>query len=573
MYDNNKDDFWNLDEYVKKPIQHTQKKQFSPSATSPVEISSDNAASRTTTFTDIPINSEKNDDGKITRFIPPHKKAVSAKKHTVSEYFPDNPLIKSIKIVSKNENDKIFVETNLFIRERNAILSRKAQPCEHVSFYSFAPRYSQMSRAQLNWYVWWRENARNGIFLETDESYIILFAYELAATGENEDKEKALSLLCSLFSENGINNSRNPFYKLIIRDIIQDFCILHGFKAPISDLSDNLKLLLTNASIPEFFIDLSADQAKITVQKLFLSLSMYDYRRSKYYSPENAELFNTALNGAISAVFGNEESYNSIISFANGVYGSVTLEHKLFTRMVNIVNKSVSAEITYFQITNIQGAITDAVRYAENKLREHMGLKNKLNVFSVSPSVRSAIDAYFQANYPPMSLPDRRRRSEKQKEEEFHEYDRFYDVPKTEISPEKALEIEQDSWQTTKILTEAFADDGIKEPITEIPSYESSKQVIAPQFDDTIIAHPQEIRTDAGYYAQISESIGKIADFITLCKNSTLIEQRRFASDNNLSLDELADRINEAAVEIMGDILIEDSGDGYRIIDDYKDLV
>ena len=77
MYDNNKDDFWNLDEYVKKPIQHTQKKQFSPSATSPVEISSDNAASRTTTFTDIPINSEKNDDGKITRFIPPHKKAVS----------------------------------------------------------------------------------------------------------------------------------------------------------------------------------------------------------------------------------------------------------------------------------------------------------------------------------------------------------------------------------------------------------------------------------------------------------------------------------------------------------------
>lgn len=575
MSDNNKDDFWNLDEYIKKPARHTPQKPFSPSATSAVEVSSDVKINNNSNFTDSPISHEKDDNGQITRFIPPYKKMATAKKYVLFEYTPKNPLIKSIKIVSKNENDTSFVDTNLFMRERKAILSRKSEKCEHTSFYSFAPRYSQMSRAQLNWYVWWRENARNGIFLETDESYVILFAYELAATGDDEDKEKALSLLCSLFREDSICRAKNPFYKLIIRDIIMDFCILHGFSAPVTQLSSDLKMLLASATIPEFFIDLSKENARDSIEKFLSYMSMYDFRRSKFYTPENAELFNTAICEAVSAVFGNEEAYSSLLSFANGIYGCVTLEHKLFTRMVNIVNKSITAEITYFQLSNIQSAVTDAIRYSENKLREHLGVKNKLNVFSLSPAVRSAIDYYFEANYPAMSIPDRRRKTEKQKEEEFHEYDRFYDVPKAEISPEKALEIEMESWQTTKILTEAFSDieeDNIS-PEPQATHIEAKAAPIIPETNETSIAETQAEVSGNSFYSQIYENIGKIAEFIQLCKTFPLTAQRKFATDNKLSLDELADRINESAVEIMGDILLEDNGDGYRIIDDYKDLV
>ena len=575
MFDNNKDDFWNLDEYIKKPRQHTPQKQFSPSSTSAVEISSDAKAVEAPRFSDSPISGEKDENGQITRFIPPYKSMAAVKKNILFEYSPANPLIKSVKIVSKNENDKVFVDTNLFIRERKAILSRKAVECSPVSFYSFAPRYSQMSRAQLNWYVWWRENIRNGIFLEADESYIILLAYELAATGEGEDKEKALSILCSLFTENTLSTSKNPFYKLIIRDIINDFCILHGLIAPLHDLVKDSKFLLASSALPEFFVDLSPENVNTAIGSFLSSISMYDYRRSKFYTPENEGLFNNAICGAISSVFANIDAYNSLLSFANGVYGCVTLEHKLFNRMVNIVNKSVTAEITYFQLSNIQGAVTDAIRYSENKLREHLGVKNKLNVFSLAPSVKSVIDAYFASSYPAMSIPDRRRRAEKQKEEEAHDYDRFYDVPKAEISPEKASEIEKDSWQTTKILTEAFSDSkDISEPSAQpITPIEDKISATAENIGNTFTEEAPKAASESSLYAQISNSIGKIAEFIVLCKESTLTSQRRFASECKLSLDEIADRINEAAVEIMGDILLEDGGDGYQIIDDYKDLV
>ena len=38
------------------------------------------------------------------------------------------------------------------------------------------------------------------------------------------------------------------------------------------------------------------------------------------------------------------------------------------------------------------------------------------------------------------------------------------------------------------------------------------------------------------------------------------------------SPDEIADKINSLALDILGDILLEDTGDGYEIIEDYKNL-
>ena len=61
-------------------------------------------------------------------------------------------------------------------------------------------------------------------------------------------------------------------------------------------------------------------------------------------------------------------------------------------------------------------------------------------------------------------------------------------------------------------------------------------------------------------------------EFLALCLSPSLSAQRKFASNKGKSPDELADLINEAALEIMSDILLEEDGDGYFIIDDYKDL-
>ena len=575
------DDFWNLDEFAVKKRPLSPQRQFPKSSTEAVEISENNLrTTNNSAYSDSKLSS-KDGGGTITRFIPPHKDSVYAKKHILFEYESENPLIKSIKIYSDKQDGMLFPVTNLFMRERRALLSRKAQECPYAAYYSYSPRYSQMSRAQLSYYLWWRENTRNGIFLKADESYIILYAYELAACEEGEDKQSALNMLCDLMT-NYTDKDINVVFKMMIRDIICDFCLIHALTPPLHRLKGLGRQLFANAFLPEFFIDLSEENREAAMEVGLSALSMYDFRKSKIYTPESSSLFKKAMTGALAALITDTKAFEAITSFTNGVYGCVTAERRPFSRMINIVNKGVWLEVTYFQLANIQSAVTDAMRHSENRLREHMGVKNKLHIMGINPDVKRAIDEYFDANYPSMPIIDRRRKAAKIAEEESHEYDRFYDVPKSELSTERALEIERESWDTTKILTEAFSDEKdidngiaitpnapelIIEPIISVSA--PQKEVIAPEMPITTIS----ASSSGGLSAQIKAVLGNVSDFIALCVSPSSTAQRAFAQAHGLSVDEIADKINETAVDIFGDIILEDVGSAYGIIEDYIDQI
>ena len=189
-FDKNADDFWNLDQFVpKRKRTPDQAKQFSRESTSAVEIDLDKAmedakeavedilpqidaltasARRIATefgldtdaqkpqggatfsdsrFSDSHFSGRKtpsasapsqNEDSVITRFIPPHSDSSYVKKHVLAEYQPQNPLIKSVRLISDKPDETLFVESNLFIRERRALLHRKASECAPVSYYSYS---------------------------------------------------------------------------------------------------------------------------------------------------------------------------------------------------------------------------------------------------------------------------------------------------------------------------------------------------------------------------------------------------------------------------------------------------
>jgi hypothetical protein len=285
------------------------------------------------------------------------------------------------------------------------------------------------------------------------------------------------------------------------------------------------------------------------------------------------------MSGALNALITDKKAFDSITSFTNGLYGCITAERHPFPRMINIVNKGVWLEITYYQLANIQPAITDAMRYSENRLREHMGMKNKLHIMGLNPEAKRAIDKFFDENYPSMPTIDRRRRAAKLAEEEPHEYDKLYDVPRSELSPERALEIERESWDTTKILTEAFTDDECTEE-SEALTANAPELIIEPIIEP--VAEPTSLpvtcqvdfpmkENGTDLFGKIKAELGEVADFIELCKNPSPTEQRRFAATHSLSADEIADKINECAANIFGDIVLEDVGGAYGIIEDYID--
>lgn len=577
MFDDSKDDFWDLEKDIHKKNNSflTPRRTFKSSSTSAVdiEVTKVKTAKSDRVFSDSSLTSKKNDS--ITHFIPPHKSQSTVKKYILKEYISQKPFINTVRLCSDKENDTVFIENNLFLRERRALLHRtvESEP-PYASYFSYSPRYSQLTRSQLNYYIWWRQNIKNGIFLTADTSYVVLFAYETAACGENEDKQQALDMLCRVFV-NCCGNDTS--LKMILRDIICDFSLIYDLTVSMEDFSDSDRRFFFGSSfnLPEAFIDFSEDN----ITSLCYATSMYDYRRSKIYSNTTASLFNKAIGGAMRAVFGDEKAFEFLTSFKKGMYNCITLEHRPLSRMVNIVNRHVKLEIEYYQMNAIQDIITNAVRYAENKLRDHLGVKNKLNILYINPAVKEAIDRFFDENYPPMPVIDRRRKAEqKENAEQSHEYDKLYDLPRVEFSAERALKIEEESWETTRILNAAF--DGETEQYADDISYKTVDE--QNMFEEAVSKEDNKADVDVSsvdasaheqtYRSQFFNAIGDIAEFIDICKSHDNAEKRKFAGRHGRSVDEIADLINEAALEILGDIVLEDSDNGYLIIEDYQDL-
>ena len=67
--------------------------------------------------------------------------------------------------------------------------------------------------------------------------------------------------------------------------------------------------------------------------------------------------------------------------------------------------------------------------------------------------------------------------------------------------------------------------------------------------------------------------LGERYGFLMAVLNEDVLLQRKICTSLGVLSEALVDEINEIAADILGDILIEDDGDGFRIIDEYKELI
>ncbi len=541
--------FWDLSSYKAPKTPVHPRAQRSSGSVSEIEVPRVEPSSKGA-YGDSRFSS----DGTITRFVSPTQKKPNTDRKLILEYQPKNPFIKQVQIFTDLDSDSVFAKSNLFLRERAALLNRVGREAPHVPFYSMMPRYSQMTRPQLAYYLWWRENIRHGVFLECDISYVILYSHELIVADEDEDKHEILRMLCKLYSAQYKDKQAAYFG---IGNLIADFCILHNLSLPDDCLGDKFTEFITYTSLPEFFIDISDRYNPSMHQRLIAGVSVYNYKKSKHYV-DNKQLFDTHMRGAVAAIFSDDKAYASLSAFSDTAYGDVLTSHKPFFKLAGMTTKQAKIKISYYPLPFLQSIITDALRYTENKIREHLGIKSKLNVTTVNPDIKGAIDAYADKLCPPIS---RERLALAAEKKAASEYDKLYDVPKSELSLERALEIEQKSWETTKILIEAFEEDTHPEPEGHI-----APTVIQP------VEQKPDPTENSSLYESLGLSLGDNAEFLKLCINEDFYGQRRYAKGAGVSADELAEQINSLALEIIGDILLDDMGEGYIILEDYKNL-
>lgn len=571
------DDFWDLSAYRKKSCTPKPSRIFSDSSISAsditIPVNNSNINVSVEVFHDQRLGFSHPDSEK-NKVFSEHTalKETADQKGTVKpiiEYEPENIIIKKVQVFP-SKNGRIFDNSILFLRERNAILQRKGKPCSYAEYYSVFPRYSQLSRAQLEWYLWWRECIRNGKFLETSLSYIILYIQELVVDEENP--EKSMQLLCELLRLIDKNDSV-MFIKL--NRLITDFCIYHGFEIPMEFIADDSTGLSSLGSCAEFYLGLSEKNRHSYANIAQKYVSIYNYKKSKFYIDEYRQLFDTHISGSLQAMLDSDTAFQAIKAIVTSKYPIITTERNMFNGRTDLICKGVKIKIEAFPFASLQGIITDCIRYSENKIREHVGIKSRLSMLPMDKDIKNTLDAYFACMLPKKAASGK----SKPKVEEHNEYDKFYDLPHHEFSVDEALGIEKESWGTTKILIESFTDglqpdtagkglskgnENIPEPSSEMSSEMPSDKLQANQ-----TAEVEKSDNPSDESNMLKKSLGDLYAFVLLCIDGSAREQRSFALGKGSNTDEIADRINEIACEILGDIILEDRDGSYRIIEDY----
>jgi hypothetical protein len=488
----------------------------------------------------------------------PSKAPVQAPTPDPIVYAPQHPLIEQVTILPWRTH---FPYYERFCQMSRDLFGHKGEKCDPVSFFSYMPQYDQMNRAQLAWYLYFRDLIRKGEYPRTEHSYIFLLLFEIINLPDLIPPTKGIELLCRIWID---YREDYPLLDRYVCEWICDYCLLHRLPVPAAHLGDEMRKLLSVAQLREFYVHHNADQTERDDAFVYLECcSNYDYKKSRVYqsSKQAAEVFDLHIPQALSAVLRSITQDNSLFSQIKMQTTTVTRDTFVGALCSHRVKNKIEVRYRSFSRSHeLRFFITDVIKYAENKLRQVLGYKSKLSIYALPDPIKVILNGYFAQAFPKSTgkTPEAVVRPE---------YEKLYDLPNTEMSAKEAARIEQASWTTTQRLVDAF-EEQFEEPADELLVPMDSKA----DHDDEPIAN-QRVTAEAPLTAAQTEENSlesALQQFLRFAIKQEAQGQLAFCRSIGKMPETMADALNELAVDIWGDILLEE-GDGgaFFVIDDY----
>lgn len=546
-----RDDFWDLSRIV--PKKKTKPSTFNTSTfVTEHEIAGGDNALRS-----------RKDNNRLTILDMVKPAGASSEK----SYAPENTgLIKRVTV--KNFADRYDFYGN-FRKAAVVYYDYKTDKCDFVPFYSYMPQYSQLTSEQKQYYFYFRDMVRRGKFIKSDYSYLYLLVYEILNMPDYLPPSEGVVLLCKLWREYRGALPRIDSYFAVW---IQDYCLVHRIACPMEYISEFIFDVIYASDFKEFYLSEMGVGADSATDAMIAYLSDYDWRKCRYRTSENKEMYFKHMIGAMTEVlvvlFGGNDF--SVPHGSPKVIERDAFPHSLCTHAVKC---KLSIEyIPLSQDIGIRHTVTMSVRYCENKLRALLGIKSRLSIKDLSDVYKRIIDAYFDELV--------KKETAKRRSVELPEYERLYDAPSVEISFSGADEIERASWSTTARLvsdadyTTNDADDPEGLSDIELPCV-SEQSVVSEGLSQKI---NYDAKSEAEYSANdILSAISEIDSGELELSDQQINALKEILSGSNnvndLSLIDDISKINEYFTDLLGDIVIESDGEAFRIIDDYREDV
>ena len=463
-----------------------------------------------------------------------------------------------------------------FCRDGEYLRRIKGKEAPHVGFFSYMPQYGQMTKAQLAYYLWWRENIiQNGTYLPADYSYILLNIYELINLPD-DNPIKVRDALCRLWVAYKKDTPRLDRY---FAEWICDYCLLHGLPAPVEQLAPIWDDVLAVATLKEFYLDAGDGRTASYVRALLAYCCQYDYRKSKFAAGESKEMYDSIIPGVLTHLLELDGEGAKLLRGKGGMQDTIISRDSYVAALCSHrIKKRI--EVQYCSVSRsheLRMAVTDMVKYTENRIRAHMGVKSRLGVGTLGDAVKREMDAYLDAVVPRIKNPER---------EQVEQYERLYDLPKTELNLARSAEIEQASWETTKRLVEAFEDTADDVPAAPMATpVGANHDSPAPMTTPVGANHDSPAAFDTSKPAindapmqgtvvpddALAAALADYLPFIHAAADGNASAQMAFCRSMGKMIDAVADEINGIAADVFGDVILEEGDGGYAVIEDYKE--
>ncbi len=506
----------------------------------------------------------------VTHYVPPHTAA--EEEEPLLDYRPDGVLLHRVRVFAWHSNFHYFDQ---FVGDatRYAGMEPPAEMPRRETFFSYFPQYVQLNRRQAAWYLWWRGQVRSGVLPDTDYAYVLLYIFELINL-EAPDAETARRHRDALAAVWVAYRRAYPQLDHYMCEWLCDYCLIHALPAPLELLSPALDAIIAGSRLKEFYlvsvIDPSggrADRPLATARILMRHCCQYDYRKSKFAQGEHKALFDRTIPAAVAAALPlllGGPAGKPVITMLDS-----TVTRDAYTGALCAYQNKRRVEVAYTSFSRsheLRFLIGDMVKHVENRLRGWIGVRSRLSVMSLPIPLRDALDAYLNPLAPAKSAP-----SAKKKEAPRPDYEALYDLPAKPLSLADAAAIEAESWETTRILTEAFAEE---EPPVEAPT-KAPANASVPVTAAPPVSEPVSEATPppaAPLAREGSTPFGALTPFIAAALAGDATAQRAAATSLGKMLDAIADAVNAITAEgEIGDIVLEDDGTGfYAVIEDYR---
>ena len=499
----------------------------------------------------------------------------------VTEYVPDNPLIFRVKVIRRRDFDGIEERS---LSDMRMMADAIVEFTENVEFTALFPQYSRMTEDQRRCYIGFRTAVLNGKYPRVSEAYVLFLLYEIINLPERFPPKTAVELFCALMRE--YKDCDDALFRFMC-DWLADLCLINRMNAPTELLEPVRERVYKLATWKEFFVPFRADTSEPDACVLLASASDYDYRTGKFYIPDTSEYFETHIPKAIGAVIRRISDSES--GFSGEERDVTTLSHDAFRSAFRSAGCRYTVSIDCACFTRsplLRQTVTALVKYAENFVREMLGIRSRLSVSCLGNEKKEIVKAYFEPfikrenDRPPLKRGRKKKIAPEAETPAVPEYEKYYEPQAAAFSPELAARIESESWRTTDMLMSAFGGEDasgadaadVEAPQAPSVTVEVSDDAVNPRKLPEI-----ELETVSGVAAfeSRSKSAGNTLEImglsLLLCGKTR--EFSVFARENGLLPDTLAERINALALDVYGDIAVESDGsmDGFMIIEDYRE--